>query len=774
MSSALKPPLSALVERLADEMGAGWEEGHFHLTEEFLRRHPDLLHQPDAAIELLAEELTLRDEYRQPITLAELEARFPQWRAQVQALWDCQQVLGPRFLPPEFPEVGQRLGEFALIAELGRGSHGRVYRAKQSPLADRAVVLKVSPLAGAEHLSLARLQHSNIVPLYSAHEFPDRRLRGLCMPDFGGCTLADLQRRLAVPPLGRDLLRATGSPSDAPADVTCWVGAALADALQYAHDRGILHLDLKPSNVLIAADGVPMLLDFHLARAPLEAGEVAPTWLGGTPEYMPPEQVAAMAAVRANAPIRTPVDGRADVYSLGQTLREFLAATGRPASPGLADILDRCTAPRAEDRYPTAAALAADLRRHLADLPLAGVRNRSWAERWKKWRRRRPAALPRAFVLAGIGIGLVAGVAHVGRLTGRAKAALADGRTHLANREPAEAAEAIRTAEQWLEGLPFQSALRGEIRETARAAEREVARDELHAFADRVRFLSVAEPLTDAQLRKLHSEVRAVWDEREKLTAVFGRTDDLFDLGIIHTDLHVRTAADRPAAVGEALAVLDELERRFGSTPVLDLERRRLGQPPTSTGPARARSAWDHVWAGRSHLAAGRPAAAVPEFEAALRLDPASLWANYYHGVALLRQKKPADAAAAFTACVALAPRAAWCRFNRALAYHQLDRPDAALADLTAAVGIDPVLWPAFWERAAIRLKQKAFPESLADLGRAKAAGAPAAETLYRTAVVRLAANDRAAAAAELRQCLALDPRHADAARLLGQFEKKE
>src|SRR5204863_10004145 len=128
------------------------------------------------------------------------------------------------------------------------------------------------------------------------------------------------------------------------AEAACWVGACLADALQYAHDRGLLHLDLKPSNVLLAADGVPMLLDFHLARPPLAAGEAAPGWLGGTPGYMAPEQEAAVAAVRAGRPAPAPVDARADVYALGLLLGGLVRAAGRAPSYGVADVLARCTA----------------------------------------------------------------------------------------------------------------------------------------------------------------------------------------------------------------------------------------------------------------------------------------------------------------------------------------------------------------------------------------------------------------------------------------------
>ena len=107
----------------------------------------------------------------------------------------------------------------------------------------------------------------------------------------------------------------------------CWIGACLADALQYAHERGLVHLDLKPSNVLLAADGQPMLLDFHLAREPIHPGGEEPPWLGGTPGYMSPSSRRPWLAVQQGRKVPRPVDGRSDIYSLGVVLYEALAGS---------------------------------------------------------------------------------------------------------------------------------------------------------------------------------------------------------------------------------------------------------------------------------------------------------------------------------------------------------------------------------------------------------------------------------------------------------------
>ena len=181
-------------------------------------------------------------------------------------------------------------------------------------------------------------------------------------------------------------------------------------------------MDLKPSNVLIAGDGLPVLLDFHLARHPVRQGVSVTGRLGRPPRPMSPEQSDAVEATRQGRPASHPVDGRCDIYALGLLLAEAPDGSpvkaaepcslsrwkpGNPAVPlGLTDIVRRCLAADPAARYPTAAALAEDLRRHLDDLPLKGVPNRSPRERrpnggggalacppaspWARWARHDP------------------------------------------------------------------------------------------------------------------------------------------------------------------------------------------------------------------------------------------------------------------------------------------------------------------------------------------------------------------------------------------------
>ena len=83
----------------------------------------------------------------------------------------------------------------------------------------------------------------------------------------------------------------------------CWIVACLADALHYAHDRGLVHMDVKPSNILLTADGQPMLLDFHLVREPIPKGTAPAEGVGGTPGYMSPVQTAVIKAIDTGEPI---------------------------------------------------------------------------------------------------------------------------------------------------------------------------------------------------------------------------------------------------------------------------------------------------------------------------------------------------------------------------------------------------------------------------------------------------------------------------------------
>ena len=295
-----------------------------------------------------------------------------------------------RSLAPLLPKL-RYFGDYELVEEVARGGMGVVYRARQVSL-DRIVAVKMmrpGVLATedeirrfqAEARTAAGMQHPNIVAIHEVGEFDG--LHYFSMDFVEGPSLDELARQGPLAPL----------------EAARYV-QLLAEAVHYAHGKGILHRDLKPSNVLVDAGGMPRITDFGLAR-PLEGGSglTVTGALIGTPAYMPPEQAAGDGA---------PLSAASDCYSLGAILYELL--TGRPPFQGanalatarmvveqapaslrsidptidrdLEAICLRCLEKDPARRYETAAELAADLERFLRGEALQ-AHGASW--RRKRW-----------------------------------------------------------------------------------------------------------------------------------------------------------------------------------------------------------------------------------------------------------------------------------------------------------------------------------------------------------------------------------------------------
>ena len=301
-------------------------------------------------------------------------------------------------------------GDYALLEEIGRGGQGVVYRARQKSL-NRTVALKVIGLgqwSTTPHLrrfrheaeAAARLEHPQIVPIYEIGERD-----GSCyfsMKFVEGGQLDQIVRREPMSTRrAAELL------------------VKIARTVQFAHERGILHRDIKPGNILLDQNGEPHLTDFGLARLIEQESTVTNSFdVLGTPSYMAPEQAAGH--VKKLSPA-------ADVYSLGAVFYQML--TGQPPFAGgttyetirmvleseprsprlwnpkvdvdLATICLKCLEKEPQRRYPSALALAEDLERWLRREPIR-ARRTGFFTRGRKWLQRNPTTAISAVSLAGL------------------------------------------------------------------------------------------------------------------------------------------------------------------------------------------------------------------------------------------------------------------------------------------------------------------------------------------------------------------------------------
>jgi eukaryotic-like serine/threonine-protein kinase len=796
-------------------MVAAWRRGEQPAAESFLDRHPEV--SVESALRLIHEEVCLRHEAGMEVVTSEFVNRFPKWRAELELLVECQRLMQVKRADTVFPELGQVLGGFRLVAELGRGGSGQVYLALQNSLAARPVILKVTSCGQDEHLALARLQHMNIVPLYSEEMLPCRHQRILCMPYLGGTTLAQILELLRESPApvrtGKHLIDALDQaqaalpirfPNQGPyrgalarspyVQAIAWIGACLADGLQYAHDRGLVHMDIKPSNVLLTGEGQPMLLDFHLARGAIDTAGPVPRGLGGTTAYASPEQRAAMASIRHGGPIRVPVDGRSDIYSLGVLLFEALSGSipcrrkttdrvplwrlNNQVSIGLSDIIDKCLRTDPRDRYPTAAALAGDLRRHLNQLPLLGVPNRGLIERWRKWRLRKPSALARQMCLVALAAAAMTAAASLLGTYRQRTHELAE--TLNQSRAYLSAAQYVRAEDALKQGLALagSSTAFESWRRAFNMELRMVRRDrwaaQLHQLADLVRFRFGLAPQPSADAHALLERGREIWEVRGLLLCpIPGRREpeveqrirtDLLDIVTVWADLRVRVArtAEADDARREALTRLDQAAALIGRGPALERLRRSYREAlglPTASGdaapdPLKPRSAWEHCDLGRVYLRSGEHALAAQHFQQAVDLRPQDFWPNFYQGLCAYRLGQFQDALTAFRVCISLAQNPAECYFNRALALEALGRTDEAVHDYTRALECDDQLTGAALNRGILHFAAGRHTEAAFDLSRAlaTATGREARGVIhYNRALVRLACGARSAALVDLK-----------------------
>ncbi len=352
--------------------------------------------------DLLYEEYHVRKRAGDAVDPQDFLARFPGQAAELGRLLglEAPHLSTSLFAKQQLQavDVGGSIDDFDLFGLLGKGAFARVFLARQRSM-QRLVALKVSADIGAEPQTLAQMDHPHIVRVYDQRVVPDRNLRLLYMQYVPGGTLQAVLNLIRRTPEadrgGRTLLRAVDQAieqrGDAPPvgstlrerlaawswpEAVCWLGARLAEALDYAHRLGVLHRDVKPANVLLTAEGAPKLADFNVSFGCKLDGANPAAFFGGSLAYMSPEQLEAFNPAHPRQ--AGDLDGRADLYSLCILLWELLAGRrpfGDDALTGdWGKMLARMTEQRRAGVLPAeTAALPAGRPRGLEQVLLAGL-----------------------------------------------------------------------------------------------------------------------------------------------------------------------------------------------------------------------------------------------------------------------------------------------------------------------------------------------------------------------------------------------------------------
>jgi tetratricopeptide (TPR) repeat protein len=679
------------------------------------------------------------------------------------------------------------LGDFRILREVGKGGMGVVYEAEQISLR-RRVALKVLPFAATmdarrlqrfhnEAQAAACLHHTNIVPVFSVG--CERGVHFYAMQYIDGQPLSELIQQMrqrekkastvakgepaAVYPTPADAIASTPSSAAELTPLTgegrrgpdyfrkvAELGMQAAEALDHAHQLGIVHRDIKPANLLLDGRGNVWITDFGLAH--IQHSEASLTLTGqtvGTPRYMSPEQALAK---------RVSIDHRTDVYSLGVTLYELL--TLRPAFASedrqellrqiafedpsrlrrferaipaeLEIIILKAMEKRPQDRYATAQELADDLRRWLLDQPIR-ARRPTLVQRARKWARRH-RALVRAVTAMMLTVLLLGGVILVREAWHRAEAAQRETDQRVGAENAMVEAQRLAQQARWPQARTVLDLALAQLGQSAPA--------ELRQSLEQARQdLDLAVRLDGIRLKKVlfvGSELYWVNADRDYAAA-------FREAGLIDDEAEAEGLAPRVAHSATLLALVAALDDWAGTT--TDPQRRawllevaRRADPDPLRDRVRDPAVWDDPkaltrLAREVAVAALRPQLlaalgyrlretggdSVPLLKAAQACYPDDFWLNYdlanrlenpeeaigyyraaialrpdasavYNGLgrALHNRGQLTDALAAWQQAVRLEPKDASAHGNVGVALVKLGRRDEAMGEFRVAISLEP------------------------------------------------------------------------------------
>jgi eukaryotic-like serine/threonine-protein kinase len=719
---------ASLVASLRADQRTRWRRGDAVRVEAYLDQHTSLRAHPEAILDLILNEVALRQERGEAPELTEYLGRFSPLRAQLPALFQASRthVVAPPSSPR--PAVPQPLDLVALsdvpvvpgyeiVAELGRGGMGVVYQARQCAL-KRLVALKMI-LAGphadpatrarfrTEAEAVARLQHPNIVQIYEVGEHDGRPF--LCLEYVAGGSLEQKVAGVAQPEREAAQLVET-----------------VARAVHHAHERGILHRDLKPANILLQEDLTqrrqgakeaptereedrsssplgalapwreltPKLTDFGLAKLlDADGGPTRTQALIGTPSYMSPEQA-------AGNPKKVGVP--ADVYSLGAILYELL--TGRapfrgtsvlntleqvrtrdpvpprrwrgPVSPDLETVCLKCLEKEPGNRYPSARALADDLRCFLGGEPIQARPVPAW-QRLGRSLRRHPALVAWALAaVALVGVLLTTGMYWRGA----------------GQRARHRAEEKYQQFVRYRDDAFFYGLLSPDQGALFLGAEAAANRQAADSAAREALALAGIEPESEASRDPGFPAAR-----QAEVPA------DGYALLLLLASVRGQQPSADPGskeASREALRILERARRLGFQTRAYHLRRAHLLEQLGEREEARKdreraaslppEGALDHFLLGEELYRRGDAEAARNAFDRALAVQPGHFWAQFFLAVCQLKAQRWEAAKAGLNACLTQRPDFVWVYLFRSFADEKLQARAEAEADFQKALALHP------------------------------------------------------------------------------------
>lgn len=689
--------------------------------------------------------------------------------------------------PPFAPQLRSR--RYVVRQFHARGGIGEIWLADDTEIGRQVALKRLRKKLEDHHERFlieaqitGQLEHPGIVPIHDLGVDEEGRAFYVMTFIHGRTLKAVIDEYHADRPAGR-------TEKDPPEVQRCRlleVFVKVCEAVAYAHNRGVIHRDLKPDNIMLGPYGETQVLDWGMAKVrslPEQKGTSPPVQLTyasdstktqagsimGSPFYMAPE----MADGRA-----VDADERTDVYLLGATLYHILTGHAPRAGRSLDEIIElalntspppprklKAGVPRAldaiclramartpENRYPGALELADDVQRYLAGAPVNAYPEPVWDRAWR-WCKRHRRALGRSIAAAVVLAALMLGAVPV--------------------RNALEEVASLRRA--------AQERQEEHQREADKFRRRELVRPDLVEFrrlTDERQFYAAS--TTQAGDRTLPYDAQRGQEAGEKALVVADKlTAALEELSLpdeaaaFRLQLHdllllmVQSQSEQSPPPDAVQAMLGQLARAaalakpsrgyyrlrarcyqlLGDTKQRDEETRR------AAAPALRATALDHFFEAEqarteATLPATRPgdatswqpnpeglARAVEHYQAALRIDPDHYWCHFQLGRCYLTLGKGTEAVEALSACVALQPNVPWGYSARGLALGLIGRHAEGEQDLDRALDLEPDFRPALLNRGILAWKQGKIEPALVDFG--KVLAPPAGKRLIEAAYYR-------------------------------------